>query len=120
MLTPNRGSDYVRVHNNGQDAYTAFTPVTSGSFYTSFLVSVDSSQANGGDYFIGLLPSTSTTNYTARFYAKDTTAGMVFGITKGSVALNLLFIPQLLICIIQLIWLSLNTHSIRVQQLMMQ
>ncbi len=79
---------YVRVRNNGQDEYTTFTTVSSGSFYSSFLVSVDSSQANGGDYFVALLPSTSTTNYTARFYAKDTTGGMVFGITKGAFATN--------------------------------
>jgi hypothetical protein len=78
-----------RLKNNGNDAYKPLTSSDStGSNYTSFMVNIDSSQALGGDYFFALLPSASTTNYTARLYVKDTTAGMIFGITKGTIASN--------------------------------
>ncbi len=79
--------NYVRVRNNGQDEFTGFTAVTSGSIYFSFLINVDSSQASG-DYFAALLPSTSTTNYTSRLYLRDTLSGFNLGLTKGAIATN--------------------------------
>jgi hypothetical protein len=78
-----------RLRNNGNDAYKDFTPpVTSGSVYCSFMLNVDSIQAVGGDYCFAMIPSTSTTNYTCRFYVKDSLSGVMFGITKGTVASN--------------------------------
>ncbi len=77
-----------RLSNNGIDNYKEFTPVSSGSIYTSFMINVDSIKALGGDYCIAMLPSTSTTNYTCRFYVKDSLSGVMFGITKGAFASN--------------------------------
>ncbi len=78
-----------RLRNNGFDAYKPVSLADSaGNLYTSFMVNLDSVQANGGDYFFALLPSNSTTNYTARLYVKDTTGGVVFGMTKGAIATN--------------------------------
>jgi hypothetical protein len=71
--------------NNGQDYYKQFTgdSVTSGSVYVSFMLKVDS--AKTGDYFIALLPPTSTTLYTSRFYVKDSSGlGFLLGISKGA------------------------------------
>lgn len=78
--------NYTRVRNNGQDAYTSFTPDSTGSLYCSMLVSIDSVQTAGGDYFVGYLPSTSTTLYTDRLYAKDSSGSISFGISKSTVA----------------------------------
>lgn len=75
----------VRMHNTGQDAYTQFTPSTDGSVYVSFLINVDSVQATG-DYFLALLPSTSTTNYTMRTFLKTSGAGYQIGISKSTEA----------------------------------
>lgn len=75
----------ARMSNYGQDYYKQFTgdSVTSGSIYVSFMVKVDSVKT--GDYFIALLPPTSTTLYTSRFYIKDTSGvGLLFGISKGA------------------------------------
>lgn len=66
----------------GQDAYKQFPTITSGSFYVAFMVNLTSVQATG-DYFFGLLPSTNTSNYTARLFAKDS-AGFRFGLGKAS------------------------------------
>ena len=76
--------------NNGNDAYKQFTADSTGSFYTSFMVNLDSVKA-GGDYFFALLSNTSTTNYTARFYVKDTLNGVSFGCSKGTSASNTVF-----------------------------
>ncbi len=73
--------------NNGNDAYKDFVPDSTGSMYTSFMVYVDSIRT-GGDYFFALLPITSTTNYAARFYIKDSTGGVAFGCSKGTSASN--------------------------------
>ncbi|MEO8512094.1 MAG: T9SS type A sorting domain-containing protein [Ignavibacteria bacterium] len=73
--------------NNGNDAYKQFTADSTGSFYTSFMVNLDSVKA-GGDYFLAMLSSTSTTNYTARFYVKDSLNGVSFGCSKGTSASN--------------------------------
>jgi len=67
----------------GQDAYKQFDSTIAGSIYCSFMVRVDTAKGTG-DYFMALLPSTSTTNYTARMYAKDTTGGLSFGLSKGA------------------------------------
>jgi len=75
----------VRLHNNGQDVYRQHDSVNSSNIYISFLVNVDSAQATG-DYFFALLPNNSTTNYTSRFYIKDTSGSVTFGLSKGSSA----------------------------------
>ncbi len=72
------------VLNTGQDAYKEFAAQTSGSFYVAFMVNVSAVQATG-DYFFGLLPSTNTQNYTARFFARDS-AGFRFGMAKASLS----------------------------------
>jgi hypothetical protein len=74
-----------RMANSGEDYYKQFTgdSVTSGSVYVSFMINVDSVKT--GDYFVALLPPTSTTLYTSRFYIKDTSGvGLLFGISKGA------------------------------------
>ncbi|MCU0421985.1 MAG: T9SS type A sorting domain-containing protein [Bacteroidia bacterium] len=68
-----------------EDAYTSFTPVTSGSIYFSFLLNVvDTARlldnALAGDYMIALLPSTSTTNYTNRITFRKGSVGNTFNI----------------------------------------
>ena len=72
-----------RLRNNGNDAYKNMNSADStGSLYLSFMVKVDSMKT--GDYFLALISSASTTNYTARFYAKDSLGGLAFGVSKGS------------------------------------
>lgn len=68
----------------GNDAYKnmLFSDST-GSIYCSFMLRVDTVRGTG-DYFFAFLPATSTTNYTARVYVKDTLGGMAFGLSKGS------------------------------------
>ncbi len=73
--------------NNGNDAYKQFTADSTGSMYTSFMLSIDSVKT-GGDYFFAMLPNSSTTNYAARFYVKDTLGGVSFGCSKGTSASN--------------------------------
>lgn len=72
-----------RLRNNGNDAYKSFAADSTGIMYLSFMVKVDSAKT-AGDYFIALISPTSTTNYTARFYAKDS-AGLSFGLSKTTV-----------------------------------
>jgi len=75
----------ARMSSTGQDYYKQFSgdSITSGSVYVSFIVKVDTVKT--GDYFIALLPPTSTTLYTSRFYIKDTSGiGLLFGISKGA------------------------------------
>jgi len=69
-----------RLRNMGYDAYKAFAPDSTNLLYLSFMVRVDSVKT-AGDYFIALISPTSTTNYTARFYAKDS-PGLAFGLSK--------------------------------------
>lgn len=72
------------LRNNGNDAYKQMNSSDStGSLYLSFMVKVDSVKTPG-DYFIALIPSTSTTLYTPRFYAKDSLGGLAFGISKST------------------------------------
>ena len=78
-----------RLKNNGNDAYkNANDSVSTGSVYAAFMVNIDSAQVGLGDYFFALLPGTSTTNYTARFYAKDSSGGVAFGISKNASGSN--------------------------------
>lgn len=73
----------TKVLGNGQDAYKDFsTPDSTGSLYISFMVNVTSALA--GDYFFALLPPTSTTLYTARFWAKDSSGSVAFGLSKST------------------------------------
>jgi len=73
-----------RVLNSGQDDYKSLpVPDSSGSVYAVFVVRIDTAKT-AGDYFFGLLPSTSTTSYTARVYAKDSANSLWFGLSKGA------------------------------------
>jgi len=68
---------------SSQDAYKAFTTcVDTLSLYASFMVRVDSASL-AGDYFVALLPSTSTTLFTGRVYVKQASNGnLAFGLSK--------------------------------------
>lgn len=79
--------NHCHLSNNGNDAYKQFTADSTGNLYTSFMVRFDTVKA-GGDYFFAMLPSSSTTNYAARFYAKDTLGGVSLGVSKGTSASN--------------------------------
>lgn len=70
------------VRSFGQDAYKQFSADSTGSVYAAFMVKIDSGRT--GDYFLAFLPSTSTTNYTARVYAKDSAGSISFGLSKSS------------------------------------
>ncbi len=85
---PNSGiGNQCHLRNNGNDAYKQTDSTLAGSVYVSFMIDVDSVRALG-DYFFALLPNNSTTNYTARFYLKDTLNGVSFGMSKGTNASN--------------------------------
>ncbi|MCE1164411.1 MAG: T9SS type A sorting domain-containing protein [Bacteroidetes bacterium] len=72
-----------RVSNNGIDAYKNFSDsATSGFVYVSCLVKIDT--AKTGDYFLALLPQSSTTLYTPRLFVKDSSGTLSFGISKGA------------------------------------
>jgi len=74
----------VTMTTSGEDDNKAFTAITSGSAYFSFLVNVTSATVTG-DYFIGLLQS--NTVFPLRLYAKsDGATGFFFGISKSSSA----------------------------------
>lgn len=75
----------ARISNNGLDNYknTTGDSVTAGSFYVSFMVKVDS--AKTGDYFMAMLPQSSTTNYFGRIFVKDSSGTLSFGIAKYSI-----------------------------------
>ena len=75
----------VRLFGTGEDAYKNYVnPDSAGSQYASFMVRVDT--ARTGDYFFALISSSSTTNYAARIYAKDSLGLIAFGISKGTAA----------------------------------
>ena len=68
----------------GNDAYKELGGSDStGSFYASFLVRVDSAKAQG-DYFLALLQAGSTGFYEGRVQAAFRNGGLAFGITKGN------------------------------------
>lgn len=75
---------------SGQDAYLNFSqPDSTGSMYASFMVKVNTAQT--GDYFFAFLPPTSTTLYTSRFYAKDSSGSLAFGLSKSTLAAGGIF-----------------------------
>jgi hypothetical protein len=82
----------VKLRNTGADSYKALSSnVTSGNLYAFFIVNVDTARlvAGGGDYFVGMLPSTSTTNYTCRIYIRNSITipnTFAFGITKNALS----------------------------------
>ncbi|MDB5221403.1 MAG: hypothetical protein JWN83_70 [Chitinophagaceae bacterium] len=74
----------VTMATNGEDDAKNFTPISSGSIYTSLLVNVTSAQT-GGDYFAGLITGTSASPaFALRVYIKSTTGGFLFGCAKGT------------------------------------
>ncbi len=82
----------AKLRNTGQDVYKSLSSNQStGSLYAFFIMNVDTARivAGGGDYFVGLLPSTSTTNYTCRIYVRKSvtkTDTFAFGITKNAIS----------------------------------
>ena len=80
----------TKINLTGQDAYKNFSsPDSVGNLYVSFMISVASAQA--GDYFFALLPATSTTLYTSRFWAKDSLGNLAFGLSKSTAAAGGIF-----------------------------
>jgi hypothetical protein len=80
---PTAGGEAVAVGVTGQDVYkTLLTPVSSGDLYVAFLASI--SATGTGDYFLGISPSASQSNYYARFHAKTSGGGYVIGIKKSN------------------------------------
>jgi hypothetical protein len=70
---------------SAEDAYTSFTPTSSGSIYYSFLLNVADTtrmldNALAGDYMVAFLPSTSTTSYTNRLTFRKGSVGNTFNI----------------------------------------
>ncbi|MEO8665298.1 MAG: hypothetical protein ABI462_07365 [Ignavibacteria bacterium] len=74
----------ARIRNNGNDAYKNFPADSTGVLYASFMVTVDSIKT-AGDYFVALISPTSTSNYVARFWARDTAGALSFGLSKTTV-----------------------------------
>jgi hypothetical protein len=69
--------------NTGQDYYRNFSVAdSSGSIYLSFMINVDTVRT--GDYFIGLLPSTSVTAYNLRVLIRNAGGSYYFGLAKGN------------------------------------
>ncbi len=70
----------------GQDAYVPFSSSVDTSnasaVYAFFLVNVSSAQV--GEYFAAFLPSSSTTFYSCRLFARDNGGNLNFGVVKSS------------------------------------
>jgi len=80
----------AKMSNSGVDEYNNFSEnITAGSVYAACMVKIDSAKGTG-DYFFTMIPSTSTTNFTARVFAKDTLGGLYFGVSKSSVNATIL------------------------------
>lgn len=73
--------------NTGQDVYKAFSAQTARSVYLSFMMNVSAAQSTG-DYFIGLSPSTSQSNYYARLFIKSSGSGFLVGVSKNNEAVT--------------------------------
>jgi hypothetical protein len=71
---------------SGQDIYKdASASITSGSVYASLMLNVSAAQATG-DYFFGMLPTSSTSTFFARLFVKLSSTGYYrVGISKSSV-----------------------------------
>jgi hypothetical protein len=101
--TAAEGNKVATINGSAEDAYTAFSQtVTTGKVYVAFLVNVKSATglaANTsatGDYFAGILPSTSTTALTSRISVR---AGTVtdtynFGLRATSSNPETVFAPS--------------------------
>lgn len=70
---------------SGQDIYKdASASITSGSVYASMMLNVSAAQATG-DYFFGMLPTSSTSSFFARLFIKLSSTGYYrVGISKSS------------------------------------
>lgn len=75
---------------SAQDSYRPFSSdITAGSVYTSFMVRIDTATSSG-NYFVSYLPSTSTSNYYGRVYAKTAANGNIaFGVSKSSTNISI-------------------------------
>ncbi len=74
----------VTLNTNGNDAYKDLAGSDStGSFYVSFMVRVDSAKSQG-DYFVALLQTGSPTLFEGRVSAAYRNGNLVFGITKAN------------------------------------
>ena len=72
----------VTMTTTGEDVNKAFTAITTGSVYMSFMVNLSAAQVTG-DYFVGLYQSTSI--FPIRIFAKsDGAGGFFFGVSKNS------------------------------------
>jgi len=70
--------------NTGQDLNKTFTPQTTGTIYTSFIVNVSAANV-AGDYFFNMGAETIGTAYFGRVFAKtDATSKLAFGIQYTS------------------------------------
>jgi uncharacterized protein YdeI (BOF family) len=83
-LYPGSGiGNAVGLKNSGQDIYASFPADSVGSLYAAFMVNLSAAQV--GDYFFAFSPTTSTTSYTLRLFAKaDTVGGFNLGVTKSN------------------------------------
>jgi hypothetical protein len=73
----------VALTNNGQDAFRSFPKDSGNTVYSAFMINVSAAQA-AGDYFYGLSPAESQTNYYGRLFIKSSGAGFLFGISKSN------------------------------------
>jgi hypothetical protein len=69
--------------NTGQDVFIGGTASNVDSVYATAMISVSAAQATG-DYFFGLLPNNSNTNFVGRVFIKSTSGGFLMGLAKGS------------------------------------
>ena len=68
----------------GQDAYKNCSEIySSGTVYMAFLVNVELAKTKG-DYFLALLPQTSTSLFTPRVFVRKSAQNIAFGISKGA------------------------------------
>jgi hypothetical protein len=72
----------------GEDSKKDFSvPVTSGSLYASFLISVKTAAKTAGSYVTGFTSGTTGSNYNLRYYIKsDSAGGFYLGIGRGTTA----------------------------------
>uniref|UniRef100_A0A832DJG4 T9SS type A sorting domain-containing protein n=1 Tax=Ignavibacterium album TaxID=591197 RepID=A0A832DJG4_9BACT len=82
--------------NTGEDVNRAFEPITSGSLYASFLVSIDSAQ-NAGEYFFHFGPENTTSAFLGKVWAKrDSISGnLAFGISKRNNNPDVIYSPPI-------------------------
>ncbi|HQI42150.1 MAG TPA: T9SS type A sorting domain-containing protein, partial [Ignavibacteriaceae bacterium] len=72
----------VSLTTSGEDVNRAFSSVTSGSVYASFMVNFSSAQTNG-DYFFHVAPENNTSLFYAKVWVKKNAGdSLAFGLTK--------------------------------------